>query len=127
MQGESVAVASLANDHFILLDRKESPPLFDSILKLCHDTGFTPQVSDHPHLWESMFTLVKAEAGISILPMWARVFVTEGLQWARLTPDTVQAEPAAVWKTASLSVVLHSFLALLFLQLYLSHPARERR
>ena len=108
-----VDVASLANDRFVLLDRKESPPLFDSISNLCREAGFTPQISSHAHLAESMFTLVKAEEGISIVPMWARVFLTDGLKSARLTPETVQVELVAAWKTASPSVLLQSFLALL--------------
>ncbi len=113
VRGEQINILDLAKDRFVLLDRGESPSLFDSILNLCHEAGFAPKFDSHAHLAESMFTLVKAEEGVSIVPAWARVFASEGIQFVRLTPNTVQVELTVAWKTASPSVVLRSFLALL--------------
>ena len=106
----AVEIQSLANEHFVLLNRKESPALFDAVIELCQQAGFTPRISSHAHLAEAMFTLVKAGEGVSIVPMWASAFVKPGLQCVRLLPDTARAELVAAWKSASNSVALQQFL-----------------
>ena len=112
-QSGSLEVASLAAERLVLLDRIESPLLFDSILDLCHDAGFTPQAINQTHLAESILTLVQAGEGIAIVPMCAHVFDGEGLERHRLTPDTVRVKLVAAWANTSPSVPLREFLDLL--------------
>ena len=108
-----VHMKDLAKDRFILLEREESPSLFDSILSLCGDAGFSPRFDSHSHLAESMYTLVKAEEGVAILPAWARSFAMDGLQCANLLPDTVQVELVLLQKRDATSLALRSFVQLL--------------
>ena len=108
-----IHIKDLAKDRFILLEREESPLLFDSILSLCGDAGFSPRFDSHSHLAESMYMLVKAEEGIAILPAWARSFAMDGLQCAHLLPDTVQVELVLLQKRDATSFALRSFVQLL--------------
>ncbi len=112
-----IQLKELAHDRFILLDRSESPPLFDSIMELCHNAGFAPQFDSQAHLVESILMLVRAEEGVSIAPAWARAVSTEGIQFVELLPCTAEAELVLLWKRDSPSVVLRSFLALVESQL----------
>ena len=112
-QNSSLDVASLALERLVLLDRRESPIMFDSILDLCHEAGFTPHAINQTHLAESVITLVQAGEGIAIVPMCAHVFDGEGLKRQRLSPDTVRVKLVAAWATASVSVALREFLELL--------------
>ena len=107
-----VHIRDLAKDRFILLERQESPSLFDSILTLCGDAGFSPRFDSHSHLAESMYMLVKAEEGIAILPAWARSFAMQGLQCANLLPDTVQVELVLLQIRDATSLALRSFVQL---------------
>ena len=108
-----IHIKELAGDKFILLEREESPSLFDKILSLCADAGFSPRFDSHSHLAESMYMLVKAEEGIAILPAWARSFAMDGLQCAHLLPDTVQVELVLLQRRDAPSLALHSFVQLL--------------
>ncbi len=107
-----IHIRDLAKDRFILLERQESPSLFDSVLSLCGDAGFSPRFDSHSHLAESMYMLVKAEEGIAILPAWARSFAMQGLQCANLLPDTVQVELVLLRKRDATSLALRSFVQL---------------
>ena len=110
---ETIDMASLVEDHFILLDREQSPSLFDSIVDLCRSLGFTPKIASHAHLAESMFTLVEAGEGVSIVPAWARVLAPRHLNCYLIKPNTVQVELVAAWGSTSPSVALQFFLAVL--------------
>ena len=113
MDADTIDVASLTQEQFNLIGRDQSPVLFDSIVDLCRGAGFSPKVNSLADLSESMYTLVQAGEGISIAPMWTRVFMPHDLQSYRLSPDTVRVELVAAWKTSSSSVTLKSFVALL--------------
>ena len=110
---DSIDIKELAKDRFVLLAREESPALFDSIMSLCGDAGFSPRFDSHSHLAESMYMLVKAEEGIAIVPAWTRWFAMEGLQCASLLPDTVQVELVLLHKRDATSLALRSFVQLL--------------
>ena len=112
LHGE-VDIKELAGDRFVLLERLESPRLFDSIALLCRAAGFSPRIDSHAYLAESMFMLVEAGQGVAIVPSWARAFVTNGLQVAKLMPETVPVELVLVWKRDTSSQALEAFLDLL--------------
>ena len=113
----TIQLRELADDNFILLDRTESCSLFDSIVNLCKKEGFSPRFHNTAYLAESILTLVRAEAGISVVPSWAKSFGTDGLQMVRLLPDLVRVELSAAWRTESQSILLMDFINLLKLQL----------
>lgn len=117
VSGGAINVRELSEDNFILLDRSESCSLFDSIVSLCKNEGFTPRFQNTAHLAESILTLVRAETGISVVPSWSRSFGTDGLQMLRLIPDLVRVELIAAWRTEAQSILLTDFIELLKLHL----------
>lgn len=108
----SVQLQDLAHERFILLGRAESPSLFDSIVALCHDTGFSPQFDGYAYLGESMFLMVAAGEGIAIVPAWAHAFFVDGVQVATLLPQSVKIELVLMWRRHDASLALQSFLTL---------------
>ena len=123
----AMEVAELEAEKLVLFDRVESPALYDSIIGMCNRAGFSPRFSDRAHLWESIFTLVQAEVGISVMPAWARVFEREGIQFADLPREAPLVELVALWRTGSSSAVLHSFLTLLETQIPLIQADAAQR
>ena len=111
--GDTVSVASLRHERFNLIGRDQSPVLFDSIIGLCQDAGFSPKVDSYADLSESMYTLVQAGEGVSVAPLWTRVFLPQDLHSFCIDPDTVRVELAAVWRTHSTSTTVKTFLSLL--------------
>jgi DNA-binding transcriptional LysR family regulator len=65
---QTVTIADLRNERFIMYERKWAPGFYDSIVKRCSDSGFSPVVSNEI---DEMFlapSLVAAGEGIAILP-----------------------------------------------------------
>ena len=113
IKGESVSIARLANEPFVLFHREGAPKVFDTITGLCNEHGFAPKVAQQPDLMQSVLTLVSAEAGVAIVPASARHLWAGGVRFLRLRPDKVRVDFVVVWPKQRVSVALQSFLDLL--------------
>jgi DNA-binding transcriptional LysR family regulator len=113
VKAKRVHVSDLANESFVLLPREEGPGLFDTILGVCNDAGFSPKIENEPDMMQTILSLVEAEEGISILPACVRNLRSDGVRFYRLQPDNVRVELVAAWKTEMPSVVARAFLDLI--------------
>lgn len=107
-----VRIQDLANECFVLYHREGAPGLFDTIMGMCNDAGFSPRVEYEADRWQTVLSLVEAEEGVSIMPASARKLWSNGVQFYRLQPDEVRVELVVAWKKERPSVVLRSFLDL---------------
>ena len=48
--------------------RETSPALFDKMIELCSEAGFSPEIVNTANVWSSIVLLVQAGEGIAILP-----------------------------------------------------------
>ena len=64
-----MSVAPLRQERFNLIGRDQSPVLFDAIIALCRDVGFSPRLESYSDLSESKYTLVQAGEGVSDAPL----------------------------------------------------------
>jgi DNA-binding transcriptional LysR family regulator len=98
---------------FYLYHRDGFPALFDSIIKLCHEHGFSPNVEEESDMMQAVLSLVAAEQGILIVPPCVFNVGYDGVQQLRrIQPDDVQADLLIAWPRARPSPVLQTFLAL---------------
>lgn len=65
---ESVRLAALAGEAFILYRRPAGPGLYDGIVAACRAAGFTPVVTQEAPRLPSTLSLVAAGLGITIVP-----------------------------------------------------------
>ena len=107
-----VCIADLANERFVLYHRDGASRLFDTVIGVCNDAGFSPRVEYEADRWQTILSLVEAEEGVSILPASVRKLWSNGLRFYRLQPDDVRVELVAAWKKETQSVVLGRFLDL---------------
>jgi DNA-binding transcriptional LysR family regulator len=107
-----VRIADLANERFVLFHREGAPRLFDTIVGMCSDAGFSPRVEYEADRVQTVLSLVEAEEGVSIVPASVRLLWSNGVRFCRLQPDDVRVELVAAWKKERPSVVLRSFLDL---------------
>jgi DNA-binding transcriptional LysR family regulator len=82
---KKLAIGDLAGDNFILFPRTGSPGLYDTIIGLCSDAGFSPGIVQEASAWLSVVGLVEGGLGITIAPAMA----------ARVCPQGVVAIPIA--------------------------------
>jgi DNA-binding transcriptional LysR family regulator len=114
---DSVALAELGTDRFILYARENAPDLFDAIIALCRRARFSPRVVDNPLLWQSVLTMVEAGEGISLVPACVQHLRSHGVSFKRLRNRGCQVEVILAWRDDDPDAVRESFL----------HLLRERR
>jgi DNA-binding transcriptional LysR family regulator len=107
-----VRIADLANERFVLFHREGSSGLFDTIVGMCNDAGFSPRVEYEADRVQTVLSLVEAEEGVSIVPACVRKLWSNGVRFFRLQPDDVRLDFVAAWRKETPSVVLRSFLDL---------------
>jgi DNA-binding transcriptional LysR family regulator len=108
-----VCISDLANERFVLFHREGAPPLFDTIVGMCNEAGFSPRVQCEPSMMQTVLSIVEAEQGISIVPACVRNLRSHGIRFYRLQPDEVRVELVAAWKKETPSVALRAFLDLI--------------
>lgn len=107
-----IRIEDLANERFILYHREGFPALFDSIVKLCNEHGFSPNIDNEPDMMQTTLSLVAAEQGVSIVPACALNLRFDGVQLCRVRPDYVRADLLVAWPKTPPSPVLQLFLDL---------------
>jgi DNA-binding transcriptional LysR family regulator len=107
-----VRIADLANERFVLFHREGARGLYDTIVGMCNDAGFSPRVEYEADRVQTVLSLVEAEEGVSIVPASVKKLWSNGVRFYRLQPDEVRVELVAAWKKERPSVALRSFLDL---------------
>lgn len=105
-----IKIENLAGERFVLFHREGFPGLFDSIVGLCNECGFSPNIDDEPDMMQTTLSLVAAEQGVSIVPACAINLRFDGIRLLRIQPDHVRADLLIAWPKTSTSTVLQSFL-----------------
>ena len=113
IKGKSVHIADLAGERFVVIDRKESGVLFDTILRICNEAGFIPRIENESDRPQTVLSLVEAEQGVSIVPACVRNMSSNGVRFYRLQPDDASISLVAAWKKEIPSPALRAFLHLL--------------
>lgn len=112
IKAKSIKVEDLAGRRFVLFHRKASPQLFDRIIALCNERGFSPNVEQQPDMLQTAITLVAADQGVSIVPTCALSLQLDGVQVLQLKPDHARLESVIAWPKASKSSSLDAFIDL---------------
>jgi DNA-binding transcriptional LysR family regulator len=107
-----VRIADLANERFVLFHRGGASGLYDTIIAMCNNAGFSPRVEYEPDRTQTVLSLVEAEEGVSIVPACVSNLRSNGVRFYRLQPDDVRVELIVAWKKEEPSVALRSFLDL---------------
>jgi DNA-binding transcriptional LysR family regulator len=107
-----VRIADLAGERFVVIDRKESGVLFDTILRICNEAGFIPRIENESDRPQTVLSLVEAEQGVSIVPACVRNMSSNGVRFYRLQPDDASISLVAAWKKENPSPALRAFLDL---------------
>jgi DNA-binding transcriptional LysR family regulator len=108
-----VRIADLADEHFVLFHRAGAPVLYDTVMGVCNEAGFSPHVEYESDRSQTVLSLVEAEEGISIVPACLRNLASKGVRFYRLQPDDVRITLVAAWKKEAPSVALRAFIDLI--------------
>lgn len=99
---ESVELATLDKERFILFPRDRAPALYDNILAVCHRAGLQPHVTHHCRQLSAIVQMVSLGLGITVVPRslhracLGRVAVID-------LPGSVPAELGLIWRSPETS------------------------
>ena len=110
---ESISLAQLADDRFILYARENAPDLFDAIVVLCKRAKFSPRLADSPSLWQSVLTMVEAGEGVSVVPTCVQHLRANGVTFKPLRNRGCMVEVVLMWRDNEPDTIRDSFLDLL--------------
>jgi DNA-binding transcriptional LysR family regulator len=107
-----IAMKELAEEDFVLNDRSYSAPVFDKVITLCTEAGFSPRISAMATVASGVLALVEAGAGIAILPLGSRRLGSEEQVFVPLSDRGAFVDLVVAWSPAHTSRVVQSFLDL---------------
>ncbi len=106
-----VDIRKLASEQFVLCARETAPAVFDKIIELCSEAGFSPHIAALPVVRSSALMLVQAGEGIAILPELHDTFGT-GLSACPLKSKDAFVELVMAWSPARVNPISEAFMAL---------------
>jgi DNA-binding transcriptional LysR family regulator len=108
---EPVSIKALSSEPFIFYPRQVGPVLYDRIIGLCQQAGFSPNVVQEIFPQHTILGLVSASIGITLLHASAQAVVPTGVVIRKLLEPTPELELAAAWHPNTTNPVLSTFLA----------------
>ena len=106
----SINISELAEEPFVMLERKTSPPGFDLLLSACSNHGFSPKiVSTAAHI-EAVLMMVDSEIGITMLPKYFKKFSPPTLHFSDIEEDPHDVEVRACWQKLNKNPSLYLFI-----------------
>lgn len=100
----------LANEPFVLCEREISPALFDRIISLCEQAGFTPRIVQTSNVFSSVLALVEAGEGITLIPSSLRNVRFSDLVFLPIGEPEGSIELVMAWSPERVSAVQTAFL-----------------
>lgn len=107
---KQVSLRSLACEPFILFPRHLGAGLYDQIIGLCQQSGFTPQVAQEAIQMQTIVSLVAAELGVALVPASLQNLQRVGVVYKPLEEQTPKVELAVAWRRNETSRIVHQFL-----------------
>ncbi|SRR5258706_3867792 len=86
-----VPAAALANERFVLFPRAMAPALYDQIITVCREAGFSPQVEQEVSEWHTILALVATGFGVSLMPATVAALRVRGAATRPLRPSVARA------------------------------------
>jgi DNA-binding transcriptional LysR family regulator len=108
-----IRIADLAGERIVTFQRASSPEVFDTIIRVCNDSGFSPRLHNELNNMHSVLSTVEAEEGVAIVSASARNLRADNISFFRLQPDDVRVDFGAAWRKKGPSIALKLFLELL--------------
>lgn len=105
-----VCLTSLANEPFILFPRILAPGLYDLIISLCQQAGFSPTVTQEAIQMQTIVSLVAAEMGVAIVPASLQNLQRTGVVYQNIQESTPKVAIAMIWRRNQTSPTIQGFL-----------------
>lgn len=109
---QTIAFTDLVDETFILHDRDCGPVLYDRILQLCQQAGFSPKIV-HQDANKSFLGFVTAKMGICLMTPSMQNVKNPGIVCLPIAGESPTLEYAAAWRRDKSSASVATFLQVL--------------
>ncbi len=109
---ESVAIADLAAEDLILIDRRVEPELHDYYVSACNTAGFSPRVAHEVNSTSVAIGLTAGGLGIGFAPSSARLAAQHNVAYLPIAGDAPKLTIGAIYHAGPRATVLENFLRL---------------
>ncbi|MFN6465784.1 MAG: LysR family transcriptional regulator [Nostoc sp. DedVER02] len=99
----NVCLTSLANEPFILFPRILAPGLYDLIISVCQQAGFSPKVAQEAIQMQTIVSLVAAKMGVAIVPASLQNLQRIGVVYKTVQEPTPKVSIAMIWRKSETS------------------------
>lgn len=106
----NVCLRSLKNEPFILFPRLLAPGLYDLIISLCQQAGFSPNVTQEAIQMQTIVSLVAGGLGIAIVPESLQNLQRTGVVYKTVQEPTLKTAIAIIWRQNDTSATVQKFL-----------------
>lgn len=106
----NVSLRSLKNEPFILFPRLLAPGLYDLIISLCQQAGFSPNVTQEAIQMQTIVSLVAGGLGIAIVPESLQNLQRTGVVYKIIQEPTPKTAIAIIWRQNDRSATVQKFL-----------------
>lgn len=110
-----IDLRDLANEPFVLSSREISPAVFDKVIELCSEAGFSPHIASLSSVWSSVVLMVQAGVGIAILPLNEQQFRTRHLVFCPVKAKNAWVEFVMAWSPRRDTVIGRRFREMMHL------------
>ena len=107
----AINIRALRKERFVFCARETSPVLFDKVIALCSEAGFSPNIVGIASVWSGVVMLVEAGEGVAILPDLQQLR-SSNLSFCPLTAKDAYVDLVMAWSTLREDTVLKAFLKL---------------
>jgi DNA-binding transcriptional LysR family regulator len=112
-ESDTLPLAALANDTFILYRRPVGPGLHDAIIAACDRAGFSPQIGQEAPRMLSTLSLVAAGLGVTVVPASMSRLEAEGVAYRQLDPSAQLTAPLNLaYRRGEISAAVRRFVGL---------------
>jgi len=107
---ERLPLSALSEEPFVLFPRAISPGVYDQVISLCNQAGFSPIIVQEATELHTILGLVAVGIGVSLLPASVRLLRSQGVVYRAFPQTGMQASTALAWRQDSRSSVVSTFL-----------------
>ena len=107
---ETINLAALANDPFILTPREVGPTHFDTVMNACQQAGFTARLGQSAPQFGSVINLVAAELGVSLVPTSMQQLQARGVVYRPIAGSAPVAWLSLAYRRDARSTVTDNFI-----------------
>ncbi len=107
-----VRMEDLIRERFVTSERRNNPTLYDAVIGLCTQAGFSPNLVNSSATWSGVLMLVESGEGVALVPSGVRYLGSASLVFAEIVPQTAHIGISIAWNPRNEGPVVQSFLRL---------------